>query len=190
MGIPREGIEVLLRDDDGNEADVGKPGELLVKAPDIMSGYLIRPEATAEAIDADGWFHAGDYVRRDADGWMYFVGRKKDIVRRAGENIAASEVEEVLRSHPEVIDAAVVPVADTLRGEEVLAHVYTTSAMTPEELATALSTFGEEKLARHKVPRYLLFTREDFPRTPSMRVSKNKLARGQVPADVWDREAQ
>jgi carnitine-CoA ligase len=189
MGIPREGIEVRLLDDDGNEPETGKPGELLVKAPDIMSGYLNRPEATAEAIDADGWFHTGDYVRSDADGWMYFVGRKKDIVRRAGENIAASEVEEVLRSHPEVIDAAVVPVQDTLRGEEVLAHVYTTSASAPDELAATLTAFGEEKLARHKVPRYLLFTSEDFPRTPSMRVSKNKLPRGQVPAGVWDREA-
>jgi crotonobetaine/carnitine-CoA ligase len=189
MGIPRDGIEVRLIDDYGNEPATDKPGELLVKAPDIMTGYLNRPEATAEAIDADGWFHTGDYVRRDADGWMYFVGRKKDIVRRAGENIAASEVEEVLRSHPEVIDAAVVPVQDTLRGEEVLAHVYTASASASDELAATLTAFGEEKLARHKVPRYLLFTSEDFPRTPSMRVSKNKLPRGQVPAGVWDREA-
>ncbi|HXP38224.1 MAG TPA: hypothetical protein VN817_10700, partial [Solirubrobacteraceae bacterium] len=67
--------------------------------------------------------------------------------------------------------------------------VYTASAAAPEELAATLTAFGEEKLARHKVPRYLLFTTEDFPRTPSMRVSKNKLPRGQVPAGVWDREA-
>lgn len=189
MGRPREGIEVRLVGDDGEEVGVDAPGELLVKAPDIMSGYLNRPQATAEAIDAEGWFHTGDYVRRDANGWMYFVGRKKDIVRRAGENIAASEVEEVLRSHPEVIDAAVVPVADTLRGEEVLAHVYTLSTRPANELAGELTEYSEAKLAKHKVPRYLLFTSEDFPRTPSMRVSKNKLARGTVPAGANDREA-
>jgi carnitine-CoA ligase len=189
MGRPREGIEVRLIGDDGDQVGDDQVGELIVKAPDIMSGYLNRPDATAEAIDADGWFHTGDYVRRDADGWMYFVGRKKDIVRRAGENIAASEVEEVLRSHPDVIDAAVVPVEDRLRGEEVLAHVYTTSERPPRELAGALTEYGEAKLAKHKVPRYLLFTAEDFPRTPSMRVSKKKLARGQVPAGALDREA-
>ena len=73
---------------------------------------------------------------------MYFVGRKKDIVRRAGENIAAGEVEEVLRSHPTVIDAAVVPVEDQLRGEEVLAHIYTASDEAPAEMAAALASFS------------------------------------------------
>jgi crotonobetaine/carnitine-CoA ligase len=188
MGRPRTGIEVRLVDDEGREAETGAPGELLVKAPDIMSGYLNRPEATAEAIDPEGWFHTGDYVRSDEQGWMYFVGRKKDIVRRAGENIAASEVEEVLRSHPEVIDAAVVPVEDQLRGEEVLAHVYTASSEPQPVLAESLTELCAAKLARHKVPRYLLFTSEDFPRTPSMRVAKKKLPRGKVPAGAWDRE--
>jgi crotonobetaine/carnitine-CoA ligase len=189
IGRPREGIEVRLVNDAGEEAADDEPGELLAKAPDIMRGYLNRPDATAEAIDAEGWFHTGDYVRRDGEGWMYFVGRKKDIVRRAGENIAAGEVEEVLRSHPTVIDAAVVPVVDQLRGEEVLAHIYTASDEAPAELATALRTFCAAKLARHKVPRYLMFTGEDFPRTPSMRVVKKELARGAVPAEAWDGEA-
>ncbi len=189
MGLPREGIEVRLVKDSGQEAADDEPGELLVKAPDIMSGYLNRPDATAEAIDPRGWFHTGDYVRRDAEGWMYFVGRKKDIVRRAGENIAAGEVEEVLRSHPAVIDAAVVPVEDRLRGEEVLAHIYTASAEAPAALAEALREFCAAKLARHKVPRYLMFRAEDFPRTPSMRVVKKELARGSVPAGALDGEA-
>ena len=188
MGLPRDGIEVRLLTDAGAEAGADQPGELLVKAPDIMSGYLNRPEATAESIDTEGWFHTGDYVRRDGEGWMYFVGRKKDIVRRAGENIAAGEVEEVLRSHPVVIDAAVVPVEDTLRGEEVLAHVYTASEEPLSELASTLREYCATKLARHKVPRYLMFTDEDFPRTPSMRVVKKDLARGKVPAEAWDGE--
>ncbi len=188
MGLPRDGIEVRLVSDDGQEAAAGEPGELLVKAPDIMSGYLNRPEATAEAIDEEGWLHTGDYVRRDEDGWMYFVGRKKDIVRRAGENIAASEVEEVLRSHPTVIDAAVVPVEDRLRGEEILAHVYTASEEPVGALAQTLVEFCGAKLARHKIPRYLMFTTEDFPRTPSMRVAKKQLPRGRVPVEAWDGE--
>jgi carnitine-CoA ligase len=189
MGIPRGGVEVRLVGEDGGEVEAGRPGELLVKAPDIMSGYLNRPEATAEAIDEQGWFHTGDYVRRDDEGWMYFVGRKKDIVRRAGENIAAAEVEEVLRTHPLVIDAAVVAVEDRLRGEEVLAYVYTSSDERPQTLARSLSDLCAEKLARHKVPRYLIFTSEDLPRTPSMRVAKSQLPRGQVPAGAWDRES-
>jgi len=188
IGRPREGIEIRIVNDAGKEAAVDEPGELLAKAPDIMRGYLNRPDATAEAIDTDGWFHTGDYVRRDAEDWIYFVGRKKDIVRRAGENIAAGEVEEVLRSHPAVIDAAVVPVEDRLRGEEVLAHIYTASDEAPAELASALREFCAAKLARHKVPRYLIFTAEDFPRTPSMRVVKKELPRGKVPAGAWDGE--
>jgi carnitine-CoA ligase len=189
MGRPRTGVQARLIGEDGGEVQDGEPGELLVKAPDIMTGYLNRPEATAEAIDVDGWFHTGDYVRRDSEGWMYFVGRKKDIVRRAGENIAAAEVEEVLRTHPLVIDAAVVPVADRLRGEEVLAYIYTASDDPPELLAGSLAELCTTKLARHKVPRYLVFTTDDLPRTPSMRVAKSQLRRAEPPAGAWDRES-
>lgn len=188
MGRPRTGVQARLVGEDGIEVEEGLPGELLVKAPDIMTGYLNRPEATKEAIDEEGWFHTGDYVRQDSDGWMYFVGRKKDIVRRAGENIAAAEVEEVLRTHPLVIDAAVVPVEDKLRGEEVLAYIYTASEEPAATIAPSLTELCASKLARHKVPRYLLFTTEDLPRTPSMRVAKSQLPRGEVPAGAWDRE--
>jgi carnitine-CoA ligase len=179
MGKPRTDVEARI---------VEETGELLVRAPFMMVGYLNRPEATAEAIDADGWFHTGDLVRADADGWLYFMGRRKDIIRRAGENISAGEVEEVLRGHPAVIDAAAVPVDDPLRGEEVLAHVYVGEA--PDEaLAESVIAHCEDKLARHKVPRYLLFRTDDFPRTPSMRVAKKQLPRQQVPDGAWDREA-
>jgi acyl-CoA synthetase (AMP-forming)/AMP-acid ligase II len=153
----------------------------------MMTGYLNRPEATAEAIDAEGFFHSGDRVRVDEDGWFFFVGRKKDIIRRAGENISATEVEEVVRAHPDVIDAAAVPAGDTLRGEEVMAHVYT--AREPSDtLAQSIIAHCEAELARHKVPRYLVFRTDDFPRTPSMRVAKQELQRGTVPAGAYDRE--
>jgi len=189
MGKARTDVETRLLADDGSPVGVGEPGELFVRAPNIMRGYLNRPDATAEAIDGDGWFRTGDLMRQDADGWFTFLGRKKDIVRRAGENIAAGEVEEVLRAHPAVIDAAVVPVDDRLRGEEVLAHVY----VAPDRVGDAalcdeLTAWAGEKLARYKVPRYLLLRDEDFPRTPSMRVAKQQLPRREVPVGAWDRE--
>lgn len=187
MGKPRTDVEIKLVDEQGAPVPPDVPGELLVKAPHIMVGYLNRPDATAEAIDSDGWFHTGDLVRADADGWLFFSGRRKDIIRRAGENISAGEVEEVLRGHPAVIDAAAVPVDDELRGEEVLAHVYV-GAADQAGLAEEIAAFCEGKLARHKVPRYLLLRSEDFPRTPSMRVAKKQLPRQTVPDGAWDRE--
>jgi crotonobetaine/carnitine-CoA ligase len=191
MGVARTDIQVKLIDEEGAELLGATTGELVAKAPAIMVGYLNRPEATAEAIDPEGWFHTGDLVRRDEDGWLYFAGRKKDIIRRAGENISAGEVEEVLRGHPAVIDAAAVPVDDPLRGEEILAHLYVTEdAPEPDVLAAEIVALAESQLARHKVPRYLLIRSDDFPRTPSMRVAKKQLARQVVPAEAWDREQQ
>jgi carnitine-CoA ligase len=187
MGKPRSDMEIRVVDDSGAVVAPGEIGELLARGPGMMSGYLNRPEATAEAIDAEGFFHSGDRVRVDEDGWFFFVGRKKDIIRRAGENISAAEVEEVVRAHPDVIDAAAVPADDTLRGEEVMAHVYTGSAPSPR-LAESVIAHCEAELARHKVPRYLVFRTDDFPRTPSMRVAKQELQRGTVPAGAYDRE--
>jgi crotonobetaine/carnitine-CoA ligase len=87
-----------------------------------LKGYYRKPKETAEAFE-DGWFHTGDLFRRDEKGYYYIVGRKKDMVRRHGENISASEVENVIRSHPKILDVAVVPVPDEVRGEEVKAYV-------------------------------------------------------------------
>jgi crotonobetaine/carnitine-CoA ligase len=163
-------------------------GEFLVKGPGLMRGYLSRPEATAEAL-RDGWLHTGDLGRRDERGYYYFVGRKKDIIRRSGENLAAAEVEEVLRSHPNVLDVAVLGVPDELRGEEVKAFVlpvegHTEATVPPEELAA----WCADRLAAYKVPRYIEYRTTDFPRTPSMRVQKDLLRAAEGSARVWDRE--
>src|SRR5690606_13762345 len=93
-------------------------GELQVRGPGLMLGYYNKPEATANAF-RDGWFRTGDLFRRDDAGYYYIVGRIKDMIRRAGENIAAHEVESVLLAFPEVAETAVVPVKDDIRGEEV-----------------------------------------------------------------------
>jgi crotonobetaine/carnitine-CoA ligase len=190
IGVPCPGVEVRLVDEAGADVETGEPGEILLRAPGLMRGYLNRPEATAEALDRDGWLRTGDLARRDERGFVYFLGRRKDIVRRSGENVAAAEVEEVLRAHPHVVDAAIVPVPDELRGEEVLAHVELghEGAVEPGELVE----FCSERLSAHKVPRYIRFRTEPFPRTPSMRIRKRELSAPEEDplAGAWDRERQ
>jgi crotonobetaine/carnitine-CoA ligase len=192
IGLPCPGVDVRLVDDEGREVGTEEPGEILIRAPGMMRGYLNRPEASAEAL-ADGWLRSGDLARRDEAGYLYFLGRKKDIVRRSGENVAATEVENVLQSHPAVLEAAVVPVADELRGEEVKAYVALVDEASPREVDPAsLVGFCRERLAKHKVPRYIEYRTEPFPRTPSMRVKKSELvaSAGDPLANSWDRDRE
>ena len=120
IGIACPEVDLCIVDGDGNAVSPGEVGELVIGAdvPGRMREYLNRPDATAELI-RDGWLHTGDLARRDERGFVYFLGRSKDIVRRSSENVSAAEVEGVLREHPLVADAAVVPRPDDLRGEEV-----------------------------------------------------------------------
>ncbi len=191
IGLPCPSAEVRVVRPDGEDTDDGESGEIVVRAPGLMRGYLNRPKATAETFRG-GWLHTGDLGRRDSHGFLYFQGRIKDIIRRAGENIAAAEVENVLRSHPKVLEAAAVPAPDGLRGEEVKVHVLLISVETVGSCPPAeLIVFCAERLARYKVPRFIQYRTEDFDRTPSMRVKKEQLDRS---ADdrtlVWDREEQ
>ena len=187
IGRPCPGADVAIVDSAGAEVPDGDPGEIVVRAPGLMRGYLNRPEATAETYRG-GWLHTGDLGRRDSRGFLYFQGRMKDIIRRAGENIAAAEVETVLRSHPGVLEVAAVPAPDTLLGEEVKVHVLLAGEHTPESVPPAeLIAFSAARLARYKVPRFLEYRVEDFDRTPSMRVKKEGLDRSRDPSRVWDR---
>ncbi len=149
-------------------------------------GYIDNPQATAEVLH-DGWIRTGDLVRRDSDGVYYFEGRRKELIRRGGENIAPAQVEEVLRGHPAVVDAAVVPVPDPIREEEVKAYVQIRTAVTPAELAEHCALH----LAPHKVPRYIELRTEPFPLTPSQRIRKQDLRVGGVHRveGAWDRLA-
>jgi acyl-CoA synthetase (AMP-forming)/AMP-acid ligase II len=139
----------------------------------------------------DGWFHTGDLGRQDERGLYYFVGRKKDIIRRSGENLAAAEVEEVLRAHPKVLEAAVIGVPDDLRGEEVKAFILPVDGNSAATVPPAeRAAWCAARLAAYKVPRYIEYRTTDFPRTPSLRVQKTLL---RTPphdrqAPVWDRE--
>jgi crotonobetaine/carnitine-CoA ligase len=145
-----------------------------------MDRYEADPDATAAAF-RDGWFHTGDLARMDDAGRVYLVGRLKDMIRRAGENVSAREVEDVLLTHPAVRLAAVVAVPDELRGEELKAYV---AAAHRPELAAELAEHCGQRLARFKVPRYWEVC-DDLPVTASHRVAKARLVA--VPGRTWDR---
>lgn len=188
IGRPKDGIELRLVDAGGDPVAVGEPGEILTRSTGMMLEYLNRPDETAAAIDADGWFHTGDIARQDDEGWLYFVGRQKDIVRRSGVNISCMEVEEAIRaSSHEVIDVAAVPTASRMRGEEILAHVYTRSRDV-DSLLLEISQGLKRRLASHKVPRYIRFHSTDFARLASMRIAKQELDR-HVDEFTYDCEA-
>jgi len=190
--------EARVVGDDDRELAAGQIGELALRGSDagrprlgFMREYLKNPEATAEAW-RDGWFHTGDYVSADVDGWVSFIDRKKDIVRRSGENIASSEVEAVLRDHPSVLDAAVIGVPDPIREEEIKAYVIMQPGHSAEtDGPEALLTWCEERLAYFKVPRYLEY-RDSFPRTPTEKVQKQllKRERDELTTECYDRLAE
>ena len=180
FGRPLPGFEARVVDDAGNEVPALEEGELVVRhsAGDprrhFFSGYLKNPEATEEAWRG-GWFHTGDTVRRGADGMLCFVDRKKNIIRRSGENIAASEVEACLQAHRDVAQAAIVPVPDALREEEVLACVVPMPGRAADEVrARALFDWCFERLAYYKAPGWLLFV-DALPTTGTQKVQKHQL---------------
>lgn len=190
MGVPCPEVEIRVVDENGEDVAVGEAGEALIRQVGMFRGYLNKPEATAEAM-RDDWYHSGDVVRRDERGFLYFVGRKKDMIRRSGESVAAAEIEEVLRSHPKILEVAIMPVPDELRGEEIKAFILPVSGETPETIPPQeITAHCAARLAPYKVPRYIEYRDTDFPRTPSMRVQKDELRRGR--ADLihgsWDRE--
>lgn len=191
IGIETPETKIRIVDDEDNDVPTGEIGEALISGPDLFRGYLNRPEVTAEAMRG-GWYHTGDLIRRDERGLLYFVGRKKDMIRRSGENIAAAEVEAVIRSHPKVLEVAAIPVKDDLRGEEVKVYVQLQPGESPETLPPAdIIEFCRSKLAAYKVPRYIEYRTTDFERTPSMRVQKQALLkeRDDLIKGSWDRES-
>lgn len=191
IGLPVPEMSVRIVDEEGHDVPTGEVGEFVLQAPGMMRGYLNRPDATADVL-RDGWLHTGDLGRSDERGFLYFVGRKKDMIRRSGENVSASEVEEVLRTHPGILDAAVIAVPDPLRGEEIKAYVILVDGNSQRESISpeAIAAFCRSKLAPYKVPRYIEYRSTDFPRTPSMRVQKDELRRERPDLldGVWDRE--
>jgi crotonobetaine/carnitine-CoA ligase len=172
MGMPVLGYECRVVDDSGKEAPVGTIGELIVKGipgVSLMKGYFKNDAATAETL-REGWLYSGDQAYIDEDGCFYFVDRKKDMIKRAGENVSASEVEEALKLHPAVFDAAVVAVPDPVRDQAIKAYV-----MTKEGAATTadeLIGWCRQRLSAFKVPEVVEF-RDAFPRTSVGKIQKH-----------------
>ena len=174
IGLPVWGVEVRIVADDGSEADHGEPGEIVIRGHNVMKGYFRRPDATAEAIDRDGWFRTGDIGTRDADGYLYVVDRKKDMIIRGGFNVYPRELEEVLLTHPEVSLAAVVGVPHPSHGEEVKAFVV--RAPGAELTEAGLIAWCKQTMAAYKYPRLVEF-RDSLPMTATGKILKRELAR-------------
>ena len=166
--LARPWAQCRVVDDEGRDVPVDEVGELIVKTPIIMQGYFRDPEQTKAAF-RDGWFLTGDLVRRDADGYFFFVARKKDIIRRRGENIAGAELDRVVGSHPAVHEAAAIPVPAELGEDEILVAV----VLKPGQalIAPEIAQWCRARLAPQKVPRYVVFV-DELPHTPTHKVAK------------------
>ena len=170
---------------DGGVLPPGETGELLLRNPVITPGYWGMPAETAEAITSDGWLHTGDLVTLNDDGTYTFVARKKEVLRRRGENLSPAEVEEALLSHPSVLECAVVGVPSELSEEEVKAFVVPAPGAQLD--FAALRSHAAALLASYKVPRFWQAIGE-LPHTPTTRVAKHLLPQGHPPEE-WDAEA-
>ena len=190
LGAPRQhpslGVvnEVRVIGDDGRDLGPGETGELLMRNPVVTPGYWGMPEETASAI-TDGWLHTGDLVTVDDGGTYTFVSRKKEVLRRRGENLSPAEVEEVLAEHPSVLECAVVGVPSELSEEEVKAFIVAAPGSAPD--FAELRAHAAARLAAFKVPRYWQLI-DELPRTPTARVAKHRLPQGHQPGE-YDAEA-
>ncbi|SFL07021.1 acyl-CoA synthetase [Methylorubrum salsuginis] len=178
-GRPVPGHRVAVLRANGTEAGVDEPGEIAVKAPDpvLFLGYWRQPEATAKKF-RDGWWLTGDTARRDADGYIHFVGREDDLITSAAYRIGPTEIEDCLLRHPAVALAAAVGVPDPLRTEIVKAFVVPREGFVPsEELAADILAFARKNLSAHEVPRALTF-RESLPMTTTGKIIRRALRDG------------
>jgi long-chain acyl-CoA synthetase len=178
IGTPIAGVEMKLVDDDGNDVAAGEVGEIVIRGHNVMKGYWERPDASADAIGDDGWFHSGDMAKIDDDGYFFIVDRKKELIIRGGYNVYPREVEEVLYEHPAVREAAVVGVPDEHFGEEVGAAVALKQGERVGE--DELRAYVKEHVASYKYPRRIWFV-DELPKGPTGKILKREI---EVPEQV------
>ena len=174
IGICALGYECRVVDEEGRDVQPGEAGQLLVRGEpgwSLMKGYYKNPEATAEAL-RDGWLWTGDVVREDEEGYHYFVDRAKDMIKRGGENVAAGEVEAVVKTHPAVFDCVVIGVPDPMRDEAIKAFVILNEGATATE--QDIIEHCKTRLSKFRVPEYVEF-RDTFPRTSVGKIQKHIL---------------
>jgi acyl-CoA synthetase (AMP-forming)/AMP-acid ligase II len=168
IGLPIRGQEMRIAGKDGERAVAGEYGEIMVKGPNVMVGYLKNPEATAETI-RDGWLYTGDIGYMDEDGYFYIADRSKDMIIRGGENIYPREIEEVLYGFEGMLECAVIGVPHEVRGEEVLAVVVPKPGVTLD--LDALAEHTAARLAKYKLPRSYE-VRDELPKTSTGKINK------------------
>jgi long-chain acyl-CoA synthetase len=172
LGIPAPGYRMRVVDEHGDDVTAGDTGELLVKGPGVLRGYWGDDQATADVLDADGWLHTGDLARKGFLNSVLFAGRKKDVIKRGGFSVYAVEIEAVLETHPDVVEAAVVPLPDERLGEVPAAAVRMAAGVALDD--AALDAFVREHLSHYKAPvRYLAV--DDFPRTGTNKVQRREV---------------
>jgi long-chain acyl-CoA synthetase len=171
IGIPIEGVEMKVVDDDGKDVPQGEVGEIVIRGHNVMKGYWEKPDATAETL-IDGWLHTGDMAKIDEDGYFFIVDRKKDLIIRGGYNVYPREVEEVLYEHPAVREAAVVGIKDDQLGEEVGAAVALKDGQ--DASADELRAFVKDQVAAYKYPRRVWFV-DDLPKGPTGKILKREI---------------
>jgi crotonobetaine/carnitine-CoA ligase len=186
-GKPMDIYDIKLFDDNDNEVPVGEIGEIVFRPKEpytMMLEYYNMPEKTLEAC-SNLWFHTGDLAKKDADGYFYFVDRKKDALRRRGENISSFEVERAINTHPKILESAAVAVESELAEDEVKICV----VLQPGESLTyeELISFAVERMPYFAVPRYVEFM-DSLPKTPTERIQKYILKKAGVTENTWDRE--
>jgi long-chain acyl-CoA synthetase len=171
IGMPVAGTLCKVIDEDGNELPVGEPGELCVHGPQVMKGYWQRPEATAETISEDGWLKTGDMAVIMEDGYMKIVDRKKDMIIVSGFNVYPNEVEDVVVSHPDILEAAAVGVPDAKSSEAVKVFVVSSN---PDLTAAEITSWCRERLTAYKIPRHIEF-RDELPKTNVGKILRREL---------------
>jgi long-chain acyl-CoA synthetase len=172
IGVPIPGFSARVVDADGNDLPPGKPGELLVKGPAVMKGYLNCPDETAEAI-TDGWLHTGDIARSDGDGYFYIVDRKKDLIIRGGYNVYPREIEEVIYQLPDVLETAVIGMPHKDLGEEIGAFIVLKEGATID--SETIKLYVKERVAPYKYPRIITICDQPLPKSGSGKILKKEL---------------
>ncbi|WEK32339.1 MAG: long-chain-fatty-acid--CoA ligase FadD2 [Candidatus Pseudomonas phytovorans] len=170
VGIPVAGTAFKVIDDDGNELPLGERGELCIKGPQVMKGYWQQPEATTQALDADGWFKTGDIAIIDPDGFTRIVDRKKDMIIVSGFNVYPNEIEDVVMGHPKVANCAAIGVPDERSGEAVKLFVVPRDGLSVEEL----KAYCKANFTGYKVPKHIVL-RESLPMTPVGKILRREL---------------
>jgi long-chain acyl-CoA synthetase len=171
IGLPIPSTEISIRDDDGIALGFGEVGEICIRGPQVMAGYWNRPDETAKAMTADGFFKTGDMGLMDAEGFTRIVDRKKDMILVSGFNVYPNELEEVVASHPGVLEAAVIGVPDEKSGEVPKLFVVRKD---PALTEAALSAFCRDNLTGYKRPRYIEF-RSELPKSPVGKILRRQL---------------